>query len=213
MRLIYLLILPLLFLGTNCKTNSPKVTTTNPKPVETSSGVEIIKDTLVRIANRQLNFAKTNSIDLPFSDNAATTNLILVRHAEKAGEGEDPELTREGQLRAERLADILQDFPLDGAYATSYARTTKTAQPTAYQQQIDMQFYDAKTSADFIIQLAARNMGKNFLVVGHSNTVPQMLNRLLGESKFANINEADYNNIYVVSISKDGGIKVIQALF
>ncbi|MFN7117948.1 MAG: phosphoglycerate mutase family protein [Saprospiraceae bacterium] len=214
MKFIYLLIFSAFLLATNCKSNSPKVTAnTNPAVDNT---VELLKDTLVQIADRQLLFAKGNSKTLPFSDDAATTTLILVRHAEKASGGEDPDdpdLTPAGVQRAERLADILQDFPLDGVYTNYFERTTKTAQPSAYQAQVDIQFYDHEKAADFIIQLAARELGKNFLIVGRANTVPQMLNRLLGEARFKDINEADYSNIYVVSIGKNGEIKVTRALF
>lgn len=214
MRLIYLLVLPLFLLGTNCKTNSPK--TSNTSANGTSSAVEILRDTLVQIANGQLIFSKGNAKAMPFSEDAATTNLILVRHAEKANGGEDPddpELTPAGLQRAERLADIVQNFPLDGVYTNYFVRTTKTAQPSAYQHQLDIEFYDHEKAADFIIQLAARQIGKNILVVGRANTIPQMLNRLLGESRFLDIAESDYSKIYIASIGKDGQVKIIQARY
>jgi phosphohistidine phosphatase SixA len=215
MKLIYILILPLFLLGTNCKSNSPKVSST-PK-VQTTDPVEILQDTLARIANGQLIFSKGTAKALPFAKDAAATNLILVRHAEKASDGEDPEdpdLTPAGLARSERLADILQDLPLDGVYTNFFNRTVKTAQPTAYQQQVDIQFYNHENAADFAIQLAARQIGKNLLVVGRANTVPQMLNRLLGESRFSDIEEGDYSNIYIVSIGENGqAVKVIRALY
>ncbi len=213
-KVIYLLLLPFLLSNTGCKSSSPQKV---ERPAAgMANGVEMLQDTLTRISDGALHFSKGNSKAIPFADDSNTTVLILVRHAEKASGGDDPddpELTPAGQARSERLADILQDFSLDGVYTNYFTRTTKTAQPSAYQQQIDIQFYDPEKAADFIIQLAARQIGKHLLVVGRANTVPQMLNRLLGESRFTDIKEADYSNIYVVSIRKDGQIKVIRALF
>ncbi len=214
MRTIYLLIFAFILLGNSCKSNSPQKA--DSTVVKANDGVEILQDTLVGINNGELVFANGKRKALPFADDADATQLILVRHAEKATGGEDPEdpdLTPAGSQRAERLADILQEFPLDGVYTTFYNRSTSTAQPSAYQAQVDIQFYEANQSADFVIQLAARQMGKHFLVVGHSNTVPQMLNRLLGEAKFKDLRDSEYSNIYVASISKDGQVEVIRALF
>lgn len=214
MRTIYLLIFSFILLGNSCKSNSPQKTDTTV--VKTDDGVELLQDTLVGIANGEMIFANGKRKALPFADDAGATQLILVRHAEKATGGEDPDdpdLTPAGVQRAERLADILQEFPLDGVYTTFYNRSTGTAQPSAYQAQVDIQFYDANQSADFVIQLAARQMGKHFLIVGHSNTVPQMLNRLLGEAKFKDLKDSDYSNIYMVSIDKEGQVQIVGALF
>lgn len=213
MKFLSIFVVSLLLLNFSCKSTSPQKTSTANSSADV---VEMLKDTLKQIENGRLYLANGTSKALSFSRDASTTTLVLVRHAEKAMDGDnpdDPGLTPAGQQRAERLADILQNFPLSGVYTTNFIRTTKTAQPSAYQQQLDMQFYDASKSADFVIQLAARNLGKNFLIVGHSNTVPLMLNRLLGESRFSNISETDYSNIYVVSISKEGQIRIVRALY
>lgn len=215
MKLIYLLILHLLLLDTGCKSNSSQ----RPERAASGSGngVEILQDTLTQVANGQLIFSNGTFKVLPFTNDMATTVLILVRHAEQEANGEDPEdpeLTSVGRTRAERLADILQNFPLDGIYTNFFARTTKTAQPSAYQQEQPIQFYDHEKAADFVIQLAARQIGKNILIVGGANSVVQMLNRLHGESRFPDINATDYNNIYLVSINKDGqAVNIIRAIY
>ena len=50
---------------------------------------------------------------------AQPATFILVRHAEK-GPGADPELTPEGQRRAQRLADRLASQPVRAVYAFQY---------------------------------------------------------------------------------------------
>lgn len=209
------LFLHLFLLNTGCNGNS-SLKADRPT-VKAANGMAVVQDTLTQIANGQIIFSNGTTKALPFANDPAATVLILVRHAEPEVGGEDPEdpeLNSAGKARAERLADILQNFPLAGVYTDYFVRATKTAQPCAYQQQLDIQFYDQENAADFIVQLAARQIGKNALVVGSANTVPKMLNRLFGESKFSTIKNNDYSDIFIVSINKDGeSINIIQTFY
>ncbi|MFC5576460.1 SixA phosphatase family protein [Lysobacter niabensis] len=104
------------------------------------------------------------------------TTFILVRHAEKADDGsKDPPLNAAGTARAQALAADLRDAPVRAAYATAYRRTQATAAPTASAHSLQVMTYDAKLPAgEFAARLRQVHADGTVLVVGHSNTVPDI---------------------------------------
>lgn len=143
---------------------------------------------------------------------APVTTFILTRHAEKAitPASDDPELSADGLKRAEKLASLLQSVPLAAVYATPYKRTTNTALPLAKAQGLPIQAYSAKTSAAQMDTLLHKHAGATILVVGHSNTVPQMLNALTGSEKYPALDDRDYDNIFIVSLTRLGNANVTR---
>ena len=132
---------------------------------------------------------------------AAVTTFFLIRHAEKDRsnpEDADPELNQRGLGRAMHWAEILSDVDLDAIYSTDYARTSMTAAPTAVKQDITVQYYDPGQwdAAAFKLE----NKGKNVLVVGHSNTTPDLTNRLLGETRFPAMEDTDNGSLFIVQV-------------
>lgn len=128
------------------------------------------------------------------------TSFFFIRHAEKDlsnPEDPDPELSQKGLGRAMHWAEILNDVPMDAIYSTDYARTSMTAAPTAVKQDVTVQYYDPG-SLD-IQAFLAENTGKNVLVVGHSNTTPELVNRMIGEERFGNMEEDDNGSLFVVT--------------
>lgn len=126
------------------------------------------------------------------------TTIFLVRHAEKET-GEDPALTLVGQARAEILAQELEGAGLTAIWSTDYRRTHDTAKPAAIRAGLPVQFYDPSRLAAFAAQLKATPGAK--LVVGHSNTTPDLV-RLLGGDPGAPIDEAsEYDRLYVVKVT------------
>jgi len=58
--------------------------------------------------------------------------VFIVRHAEKASTGDkDPDLSVQGQKRADALARILKDSQITSVFVTEFKRTQETAAPTA----------------------------------------------------------------------------------
>lgn len=112
---------------------------------------------------------------------AGGTTFILVRHAEKARDsGPDPALTPAGQERAQKLAASLRAAPLAAAYATPYRRTQMTAAPAAREHELVVTTYDAGQPAAFAAMLRRVHRRGTVLVVGHSNTVPEIAAALCG---------------------------------
>ena len=106
-------------------------------------------------------------------------SLYLVRHAEKVADGSrDPALTGPGSARAERLAVWLSPRGLEAIWSSDYIRTRDTAAPSARSLGLEVQIYDPANLAGLALQL--REAGQNALVVGHSNTTPQLGSPLCG---------------------------------
>ncbi|MFA0964498.1 phosphoglycerate mutase family protein [Roseivirga sp. BDSF3-8] len=135
------------------------------------------------------------------AENKELTTLILVRHAEKVADGsEDPALTPKGEARAALLADMLSSAEINAIYSTPYRRNIMTVQPLADRMGMDITEYDPRQDpAVFINNLLQQHEGAKVLIAGHSNTVPHLLNALLGESRYQDLPDSAYNNLYVVS--------------
>ncbi len=210
MRILWAFIAFVALLLTGCKNDNQQTTDDHLQKTEE---VQILEDTLLAITNRGLIFSNGTSEMLPFADDSTATVLIMARHAEKDTVGDDPVLTEAGNLRAEKLSAILQDLTLHGVYSTQFVRTMKTAQPSALSHQQPILIYDPKET-NFIQNLVEKNPGKHMLIVGHSNSTPELINQLLDKEQFKEIDEKDYSNIFIVAVGNSGqSVKVVRARF
>ncbi len=142
-----------------------------------------------------------------------TTTIVLVRHAEKMKDQKDPDLTNKGNFRATKLKELLSTISLDQIYSTDYTRTQQTAKPTSNAQEVEVISYNPRALNDFGNMLLQTQKGKNILVVGHSNTTPNLLNYFMKERVVESISESDYGNIYIVNIDKEGNAKALLLKF
>lgn len=134
----------------------------------------------------------------------SVTTIVLVRHAEKVADGTpNPTLTKEGVIRSIQLAYMLRADSIAGVFSTNYERTIKTAEPTANFHELPVKKYSPKNHEVFIDNLLMQYRGKKVLVVGHSNTVPKMLEILTGKS-FEDIEHYMYNDLFVVTVVNKG---------
>lgn len=131
-----------------------------------------------------------------------TTTIYLIRHAEKAKSSQNPELSEEGLKRAVRWAKYFQKIKIDFFYTTLTRRTQMTCSTIATSKQKDMIFYD--TSNFSLKEIIEKHPGKTILLVGHSNTIPKMINRLLEEEIYLQINENEYGILFTITI--DGAV-------
>jgi len=152
-----------------------------------------------------------------FFESQATTTVIFVRHAEKAAEpAGDPGLSEAGKHRAAELArqlvdsDVVPGLGVDAVFSTPFRRTEETAKPVADALGLTINAYDAADTELFIEELVKEYKGKIILVVGHSNTVPEMIGNMGASKKVPPIAENEYDNIYLVSIPWFGKTKTIR---
>ena len=122
--------------------------------------------------------------------------IYLVRHAEKAS-GQDPHLTIVGRARAEILAAELADANLSAIYSTDTNRTRETAAPTANAYGLTVLPYDASNLDTFANMLRATP--GSILVVGHSNTTPELVKALGGKPGAPIVEATEYDRLYVLT--------------
>lgn len=146
---------------------------------------------------------------------ATTTTVVLVRHAEKELVTiEDPPLAAAGEHRAERLAQMFGTASgpgrIDGIYVTNARRTQQTAAPLAARLGIRPTILPASTSAGSVAsQVVHEHRGGRALIVGHSNTVPDIVKALSGED-VPPIPDDEYDNVYVVTVPTFGRASVLR---
>ncbi len=123
----------------------------------------------------------------------------VVRHAEKetATMSSDVALSAEGKQRAEALKDSLWGKNIQSIYASNYIRTKSTAQPLADARNLRIEIYNPADSS-FIPKLKREKTG-NVLIVGHSNTVDNLVNQLMGEVIIpADLPETQYGDLFII---------------
>jgi 2,3-bisphosphoglycerate-dependent phosphoglycerate mutase len=127
----------------------------------------------------------------------STTKIYLVRHAEKNGTTSNADLkTPEGFTRANMLRDTLQNFRLANVYSTNTPRTIHTAEPTAITQNLQVIIY---ANGDSLVDKLLLQKNKKFLLVGHSNTIPNIIRHAKLNPGFeGNLADNDFSNFFVI---------------
>ncbi|HET6228830.1 MAG TPA: phosphoglycerate mutase family protein [Longimicrobiaceae bacterium] len=144
------------------------------------------------------------------------TTVIVVRHAEKATDDpQDPALTPAGHARAAVLAQMLNGTTVSAIYTTQYKRTHETAEPLSAASGVAVteRPIGAANSATYAQDLAreimATQRGKTVVVVGHSNTVPAIVQALSGQT-VPDIADTEYDHLFVVQIPATGTPTVLS---
>ena len=122
--------------------------------------------------------------------------VFLVRHAEKASNSNDPNLTEAGHARARTLSDLMSRAGATHLFSTDTRRTRQTAQPTADSIGSTIQVYDAIDG--LIGQIRSLPEPSLALVVGHSNTVGSIASEL-GVVETISIGN-EFDNLLVIGL-------------
>lgn len=140
--------------------------------------------------------------------------IFLVRHTERADDGpdanrmaldpmmrDDPPLSNAGFERAQLIAALLKDAGITHVHATDYRRTRQTGQPTADALGLPIRIYDP-TDLSAVAEDILATPGRH-LVVGHSNTTPDLV-AALGGNPGSPIQSLEYDRLYLVVPTEDG---------
>ncbi len=127
--------------------------------------------------------------------------FFLVRHAEKVDDSEDPPLSEVGLRRAQSLASLLRDAGIQKVYSSDFIRSRDTAAPLIEKLGVEMILYDHDNLPEAARRL--RSTPGRYLVVGHSNTTPDMV-RWLGGEPGPDIADDEYDRLYLL-VRRSGG--------
>lgn len=144
---------------------------------------------------------------------AAAATFVVVRHAEKADDGSrDPPLAMAGAARAQRLAATLRIEPVVAVYATGYQRAQQTAAGTADDHGLAVTTYAAdQPAAEFAARLRTSHATGTVLVVGHSNSAPDIAAALC-HCAATPLGDHDYGRVYRIRIAPDGGAALQETI-
>ena len=141
--------------------------------------------------------------------------IFVVRHAEKTADQQQL-LTEAGRARAQRLAAMLKDSGIVAIYSTNTERTRGTVQPLADALKLKIELYDTGGSMSgkvdarpFVAALRKAHPNDVVLVVGHSNTLPNLLENLGCKEKIA-LGDNEYDNLFVVVPKADGSATLLR---
>lgn len=130
-------------------------------------------------------------------------SYYIVRHAEKEQSSrsgtdinKDPALTEAGKVRALVLRDELLNKHIHYIYSTNTLRTKSTVLPFSEASGVGIQLY---SNEDSLVTELKKIKRENVLIVGHSNTIDDIINKLCGETKIKNdLSESQYDNLFII---------------
>lgn len=124
----------------------------------------------------------------------AQADVFVLRHAETVGgDSPDPPLSVAGEQRAHNVVHMLGAIVPRAVYATDYARTWSTARPIARAANVSIRLYDAHNPEQMLREVI--NDGGHVVIVGHSNTVRELV-RALGGEPGPQIEHDEYDRLY-----------------
>ncbi len=160
-----------------------------------------IKHYLSRVDQKQL--AATKAQNLNQESASQTTQLYIIRHTEKASDtAENPDLSPAGIERAKYWKKVLQHIEFDQVFTTDFIRNVQTAKLVATESNIKPELY-YPMSFD-VLKFLQLVQGQKVLIIGHSNTIPDMVNRLIDETKYPPMSHENYNLLYLITINQNG---------
>lgn len=127
-----------------------------------------------------------------------TTQYYFIRHAEKADSSKNPDLSEKGLERALEWKALFSAIQFDAVYSTDFKRTLQTIHPIVVENDQLLKLYNPQILD--IETFKKETKGKTILIVGHSNTIPKMVNQLIKENKYGDIAENQFGNLYIVTL-------------
>lgn len=134
------------------------------------------------------------------TDSTEPTFVYLVRHAEKQDASKDPELNERGLQRAQELADFFQNNKIDAFFSSQYKRTVATLKPLIKAKHGQLIQVPAQNPEALVEKVLAMK-GQTILIAGHSNTLPDLIQRFGGP--VVEIKETDYRNLFLLVLVGD----------
>ena len=168
---------------------------------------------VLAIKGDEILLSDSSTIQIPHFDDTSYIVLYCIRHAEKIkNAGDNPALTPLGEQRASQLGKIMAGVHLDKACSTNYKRTVQTAE--LIRMEMDnpppAETYPPALQDGWIDTKLQAGGGMHYLVVGHQNTIPQLLNRLEGSARFEDLPDDAYDRLFIAVTKGIGQTEVLE---
>lgn len=147
---------------------------------------------------------------------AQNTTVFVVRHAEKDASNpaeRNPPLSEEGRQRAGALLKTLEKEVLSAVFSTGFMRTQQTVTPLAESKGLPIQTYPPTDFTGLAAKIKADYAGKSVIVVGHSNTVLEIVKALGGSVSVNELTEEDYDYLFKVTLAPDGKVETVPSQY
>ena len=147
--------------------------------------------------------------------------VFLIRHAERQDEPrQDPPLTDAGVARSQALARLLSNAGVKAIFTSQFTRTKQTGEPLATKLGLTVTPFTLKLNPSNPRQIAEESTaevtnkilersGQSVLVVGHSNSIPDVI-KMLGGDTVPTIDERKFDDLFIVTVYAKGKAKVVQ---
>lgn len=121
--------------------------------------------------------------------------VYVMRHLDTPEGERDPDLTERGQKGAWALTRWFQGKPLLVIYVSNFRRTRQTVEMLNGERQIRLRLYDPADTPGLVARVKAE--AGPVLIVGHSNTVPDIVEQLGGERPAA-LSHPDFGDVWTI---------------
>ena len=176
---------------------------------------------VIVIAIATLLFSASQTGSASIQEDFKVTTVFLVRHAEKADEPrQDPPLNEKGISRSNELARLLSSSGIKAIYTSQFLRTKATAEPLAKLLGVTVtpmllksnptnpRLVSEQSTTEITNKILERS-GEASLVIGHSNSIPDVI-KMLGGDVIPVIDEKTFNDLFVVTVYAKGKAKVVH---
>jgi broad specificity phosphatase PhoE len=180
----------------------------------------------------------------------SNTTILVIRHAEKTSNDTNANLSNAGKDRAQRLVGVAKDAGVSAIYTTEFCRTSQTAQPLAHQLGLPLIVLENDIPGDqlsdcdpkivvpierlpvtinsieeLVAEILSKNSGEVILIVGHRNSVPQIIHELgvaslcpdyfpMDPGSACNIPENEFDNIFIATVLRFfGNERIVKAKY
>jgi broad specificity phosphatase PhoE len=133
----------------------------------------------------------------------STTTIYIVRHAEKDisdPKNQDPELNDSGRNRAKDLNKKLKNQQIDAVFSSKFKRTKQTGAAVAERNGVSIIEYDAHNYKAISELVKTKYKNKRVLIIGHSNTVLELIESFGAARPLAALSDDDYDFFFEVKI-------------
>ena len=140
---------------------------------------------------------------------SSVTTVILIRHGERNAPtptNPDPHLNAAGKARAKKLIHVVGQSGIKAIYRSHFVRAKETAQPLAIHLGLSAIEMDEALQVNDIL---SNHAGQAVLVIGHSDTVPDIISRL-GAGSLPVIDDGEFDNLFVVKVLSQGHASVTR---